>query len=221
MLSTDVWRHARELSDGVVYLRFDGFDRASRRWLSEQLKEHRDAPAVIVDLRENPGGTAFSLGITVGEFFPRSVGWGRFTSRSGRPHDNESWQWGSARYAGKVAVLVDGSTASCAEIFARVLQYHHRAVVIGRKTAGAVIGSLSYPLPGGGKLQLGVYDYRGPDGERLEGVGVKPDIVVPAVFDGIGGLRADRDLDLEAALRVLKAQIATAEHAPAGALGSF
>jgi carboxyl-terminal processing protease len=194
-------REARALAGGVWYLRFDKFDVESRRWLSDQLKVHRAAPAVVVDLRGNPGGASFSLAIMLGEFFPQSVDWGRFIGRNGRPHKQDSWQWGSARYAGRVAVLVDEATASSAEIFARTLQFHRRAVLIGRQTAGAVIGSLFYRLPDGGKLQLGVRDYQGLDGKRLEGVGVKPDVVVSLKLDD---LRDGVDPDLAAALVALQ-----------------
>jgi len=190
-------REARELEGGVWYLRFDRFDWESRRWLSDQLKAHRRAPAVVVDLRQNPGGGSLSLGITIGEFFPHSVDWGRFIGRNGRPHEEDSWQWGSARYAGRVAVLVGQGTASSAEIFAHALQFHHRAVLVGRPTAGAVVGSLFYRLPDGGKLQLGVLDYQGLDGRRLEGVGVKPEVVVSLK---LAELRAGVDSDLAAAL---------------------
>jgi carboxyl-terminal processing protease len=194
-------REARELEGGVWYLRFDRFDWASRRWLSDQLKAHRTAPAVVVDLRQNSGGGSLSLGITIGEFFPHRVDWGRFIGRNGRPHEEDSWQWGSARYAGRVAVLVGRGTASSAEIFAHALQFHHRAVLVGRPTAGAVVGSLFYRLPDGGKLQLGVLDYHGLDGRRLEGLGVKPDVVVSLK---LADLRAGVDPDLAAALEALR-----------------
>ena len=194
-------REARQLAGGVWYLRFGKFDVESRRWLSSQLKAHRAAPAVIVDLRANTGGKLISLAITVGEFFPKSVNFGLSIDRDGGRHERKSWPWGSARYAGRVAVLVDEGTASSAEIFAHALQFHHRAVLVGRPTAAAVIGSLFYRLPDGGKLQVGVWNYYGLDGKRLEGVGVKPDVAVPVK---LADLRAGADPDLAAALVALQ-----------------
>ena len=200
-LSTKPRQEARELPDGFIYLRFDGFDGPDRRWLSEQLKAHHSTPGVVLDLRQNPGGETFSLGITIGEFFEQSVDCGAFVSRSGARSEKNSWQFGSARYAGRVAILVDGVTASAAEIFSAVLQDHGRATLIGRKTAGAVLASWFSVLPDGGELQLSREDYFAPKGRRLEGNGIEPDVKVARTLED---LRAGRDADLDAALRALR-----------------
>ncbi len=189
---------ARVLDDGVVYLRFDEFNGSGRRWLSRQLAAHAGAPGVIVDLRQNAGGETISLGVTIGEFFERAVDCGTFIKRSGARAVKTSWQLGSARYRGRVAVLVDGATGSAAEIFAAVLQEHGRATVIGRRTAGAVLASWYYALPDGGQLQLSREDYLTPRGRRLEGVGVEPDVTVTRT---LADLRAGRDPDLAEAWR--------------------
>lgn len=199
-LSTKPRQEVRVLAGGVVYLRFDAFDMADRRWLSDQLKTNRAAPGVVIDLRRNPGGGTISLGITIGEFFDRAVDCGTFITRGGYRGGKSSWQIGSARYGGSVVVLVDGATGSAAEIFAAVLQEHGRAAIVGRKTAGAVLASWYHGLPDGGELQLSRQDYVTPQGRRLEKEGVEPDVkVVRTVVD----VRAGRDVDLEAALRVL------------------
>ena len=199
-LSTRPRQEVRVLAGGVVYLRFDAFDMADRRWLSDQLKTNRAAPGVVIDLRRNPGGGTISLGITIGEFFDRAVDCGTFITRGGYRGGKSSWQIGSARYGGSVVVLVDGATGSAAEIFAAVLQEHGRAAIVGRKTAGAVLASWYHGLPDGGELQLSRQDYVTPQGRRLEKEGVEPDVkVVRTVVD----VRAGRDVDLEAALRVL------------------
>ena len=199
-LSTKPRQEVRVLAGGVVYLRFDAFDPADRRWLSDQLKTNRAASGVVIDLRRNPGGGTISLGITIGEFFDRAVDCGTFITRGGYRGGKSSWQMGSARYGGSVVVLVDGATGSAAEIFAAVLQEHGRATIVGRKTAGAVLASWYHGLPDGGELQLSRQDYVTPKGRRLENAGVAPDVkVVRTAAD----VRAGRDVDLEAALRVL------------------
>ena len=97
-----------------------------------------------------------------------------------------------------LVVLIGPSTGSAAEIFAHVMQHYGRATIVGRRTAGAVIVSRTYSLPGGGKLQVPIQDYRGLDEKRLEGRGVTPDVAVPS--PALADLRAGRDPDLEKAL---------------------
>jgi carboxyl-terminal processing protease len=200
-LSTAPRQVTQALDGGYLYLRFDEFNGSGRRWLSRELKQQAAAPGVVIDLRQNPGGETFSLGISIGEFFDHSVDCGTFISRSGQRSMKNSWQIGSANYRGKVVVLVDGATGSAAEIFAAVLQDHGRATLVGRRTGGAVLASWFYSLPDGGQLQLSREDYSAPKGRRIEGAGLEPDVVVaPTLAD----LRGGRDRALEMALELLR-----------------
>jgi len=192
----------RELNGGWWYLRFDRFSIASVSWLSRELKAHAAAPGVVVDLRQNGGGSAFALSLAIAEFFPRRVADGKMVQRSGTIEETESLAWRSARYRGEVVLLVGRSSASAAEIFSHVLQYHHRAKIVGQPTAGAVIYARNFRLPDGGSIQIPVTDYVGLDGQRLEGRGVKPDVVVPPPT--LADLRSGRDVALERATRALK-----------------
>ncbi|MCW5549042.1 MAG: hypothetical protein KIT44_08770 [Opitutaceae bacterium] len=196
-------REARMVADDVLYLRFDSFTGANLGWFSRQLKDHRHVPAVIIDLRQNPGGATYSLLLALGELFDHPVDTGTVVRRSGRERDWDSLALFSAKYPGRVAVLVDRSSASSSEIFAHVIQHEKRGLVIGRPTAGAVIVARFYDLPGGGRLGIPVEDYVGRDGRRLEGIGVKPDRIVAL---RLADLRAGRAPDLETALRMLAGQ---------------
>lgn len=195
-------REARRLENGALLLRFDRFDAPSLSWLSEQLKAHADAPAVVIDLRQNAGGNTLVLDMAVAEFFPERVSIGRLVRRSGRMRENHSFAWRAARYGGQVVLLTGPATASAAEIFSHVLQHHGRATVVGQKTAGAVIYSRPYRLPEGGRLQVPIIDYVGLDGQRLEGRGVMPDI--PVLQGTLADARANRAPELERALELLQ-----------------
>ena len=204
MLSTAARREARPLAGGAVYLRFDEFSHDSRQWLRDQLRIHRDAPALVIDLRYNPGGGTFWMREMVADFFALPVNVGTFTRRGKPGSPQNSWELGSADYGGRVAVLVGAGTASAAEIFSAVLQVQRRATIVGRRTAGAVLASRFYRLPDRGELQLSVEDYVSPAGHRLEGrgQGVTPDVPVALTLPDV---RTGRDRDLEAALRTLAA----------------
>ncbi len=195
-------REALPLEDGAIYLRFDHFARDTVFWMRRQLREHRTAPAVIIDLRENRGGDTFALRVALADFFPEKVAEGRIVNRRGKAKESHSIGWGATHYEGRVLVLIGPGTGSAAEIFAHVLQHHRRATIIGRKTAGAVIYSRSYRLPGGGELQVPVSDYVGLDGQRLEGRGVAPDVELP--LPTLAQRRAVLDLEMKEALEILR-----------------
>ncbi len=189
---------ARDLPGGFRYLRFDRFSMENLSWLSTELKAHRTAPGVVIDLRGNPGGNTVANMMAMQEFFDRRVPTGQFVKRDGRAKETHGLALFAARFPGRVAILLGPGSASASEIFAHVLQHEKRATVIGRRSAGAVIVSRFYDLPGGGQLQVPVQDYVGIDGQRLEGRGVTPDIEVAA--PKAADWRAGRDVDLEAAL---------------------
>ena len=194
---------ARDLPGGFRYLRFDSFSFSNLRWLSAELKAHRAAPGVVVDLRQNPGGTVAANSMAVQEFFDRRepVPMGRFVRRDGKERESSGFALLSACYTGRVVVLIGPGSASASEIFAHVMKNEKRATLVGRRTAGAVIVSRFYGLPGGGRMQIPIQDYLGVDGERLEGRGVEPEITVPAAT--LADWRAGRDPELQAALAVL------------------
>jgi carboxyl-terminal processing protease len=197
-----VARHdIRILPGGFVYLRFDEFDWAAMRWFSRQLKLHRDAPGVVVDLRQNAGGVLLALDFTIGEFFDRGFVYAESIDRSGHHRNLKALTFGSAHYGGRLAVLVDHLSASAAEIFAAAMQEQHRGTVIGHKTAGDVLSARLRSLAGGGMLEYSDRDLRTARGRRLQGNGVNPDVEAPKA--SLGDLRSGRDPDLDAALRSL------------------
>jgi carboxyl-terminal processing protease len=80
-----------------------------------------------------------------------------------------------------MVVMISPYSASCSEILARVFQYHGRARIIGTHvSSGEVLFSPSWDLPGGGLLKISARDYLDPGGERLQGRGVTPDIMLEA-----------------------------------------
>lgn len=178
-VASRVIREARMLDGGRLYLRFDEFDNDSARWVREQLHVHPAATGLVLDLRFNPGGEISVLEEIAGEFFPEMVALGSLVSRDGEATALVSRRAeDAATVRGSIAVLVSQESMSCSEILAGALQHHQRALVLGTRTAGMVLGTVGIPLAGGGELQLSVWDYRTPDGRRLEREGVRPDVAL-------------------------------------------
>jgi C-terminal processing protease CtpA/Prc len=99
-------------------------------------------------------------------------------------------------FDGPVAVLVDGLSASCSELFSGGLKDLGRARIIGTTTAGAVLMSTVHELPNGDALQFAFADYVSRGGETLEGIGVEPHDIVRHTRKA---LLAGRDLPMEQA----------------------
>lgn len=159
--------------------------------------------ALIIDLRENPGGLEDAVTYLTGFFFDHELKMATPVGRKHqdpvvvKPHDRE--------FKGKLFVLVDSGSASASEIFARTIQLNHRGTVIGDLTEGAVMQARVFPLRTGFAVvtyygvQVTTEDLIMPDGKSLEKVGVTPDVpIVPTGAD----LAAGRDPVLAQAVQL-------------------
>jgi carboxyl-terminal processing protease len=183
---TRVFFESRTLSDGAGYIRFNEFlDPASiMPQFEAALKGFGKAPGVIIDLRGNPGGIGI-MAMGIAGFFIDKEGLklGEMKMRDAtlkfvifpRPET----------YAGPLAILVDGGSASTAEILAGGLQDLKRARIFGVRTAGAALPSDIIRLPNGDGFQYPQASYTSESGKVLEGAGVTPDVVVQQTRDAL------------------------------------
>lgn len=143
----------------------------------------REHKSLILDLRDNPGGFDTTLVRMIGSFFDRDVKIGEKIMRKGEKPEMAKSR-GNASFKGELIVLVDSSSASAAELFARVIQMEHRGTILGDRTSGSVMQSLYYPFRAGIDIQIfyGVSitsaDLIMTDGKSLEKTGVTPDEII-------------------------------------------
>jgi carboxyl-terminal processing protease len=138
---------------------------------------HKSAQGIILDLRGDPGGLLDEAVEVAGVF----LNGGPVVSYSGRSMPTrvlDAPSGGATKLP--VAVLVDGGTASAAEVVAAALQDRRRGVIVGSRTFGK--GSVQEPitLSDGSAIELTVARYLTPDGRSLDGHGLTPDVTVPA-----------------------------------------
>lgn len=136
---------------------------------------------VVVDLRNNPGGL-LDQAIEVSDAF---LDGGEVVSTRGR--QREDIQRYNARRGEDlggvpVVVLINGASASAAEIVAGALQDRHRALVVGTTSFGKGSVQTVIPLDGGrdGALRLTTARYYTPAGRSIQGAGIEPDMEVAA-----------------------------------------
>jgi carboxyl-terminal processing protease len=164
----------------------------------------RGCAGIVVDLRGNLGGVAGMMMGVAGHFLnePHTLGIMRTRGEEMRfvanPRRSTDAGVQVEPYAGPLAILVDGMSASTSEMFAAGLQSLGRARVFGERTAGQALPAMATRLPTGDVLMHVVADFVAADGSRVEGRGVVPDESVPLVR---ADLIANRDAPLIAALR--------------------
>ena len=83
-------------------------------------------------------------------------------------------------YDGPVIVLTSNTTASAAEMAADAFKASGAAVIVGEQTEGAMLSQTMFDVSGGYHLSLPIADYYSATHGRIEGVGVTPDVIVPA-----------------------------------------
>ena len=165
------------LGNGVGYVRLRHFQEDTSTELERHLralKAKKSLNYLILDLRENPGGL-LEQSVEVADLFVRK-GTLVITEGEGNRMRQEYRASSDARFADvPMVVLVDGGTASAAEIVAAALKGNDRAVLIGDTTFGKGTVQVLYEV-GEGALKLTVAQYLTPGGWSIQGVGIAPDV---------------------------------------------
>lgn len=218
----DVWDYLRELEDAsIVHRYFESGDKDVFVWkvpsflgdlsnLKQITGRLLQCKAVVFDLRGNPGGREDTLAALLGLVLDHDV---QIAERRGRGKPKKPLvvkSQGDKAFKGKVVVVVDGDSASSAELFARVIQLEKRGVVIGDTTSGAVMEAQLYSREMGAQFSIfyGLLvtesDLIMADGMSLEGTGVVPDTsALPTAED----LAAGRDPVLARAVKLAGGEI--------------
>ena len=146
----------------------------------EQLLDAGPLDGLIIDVRNNGGGRVDYLLNTCGFL----LNGGDIGSDSGR-ETNETLVVPPGQTLPRlasvpIAILIDGESASAAEIFAAGMQSRGRAIIIGEPSSGNTEVVVPHTLGDGSELHLAERLYRRPDSTTIEGKGVQPDRLVPA-----------------------------------------
>ncbi|HSW09527.1 MAG TPA: S41 family peptidase [Bacillota bacterium] len=168
---------SRLLEPGVGYLRITGFQDGTAAEAREGLQSLRDQGirGLILDLRDNGGGLLSEAVETASLFLPQ----GPVVRIRGRAGISEFRHGHGAGFALPLVVLVNGRTASAAEIVAGAIQDYRAGLLVGTRTFGKATVQSLFPLSDGGALKLTTANYFTPIGRAIHGQGLQPDEVVP------------------------------------------
>ncbi len=170
---------SRLLDNGVGYARIKNFQRGTADELREAvdtLLESGSQPALVLDLRDNPGGL-LDEAVKVCDLFLLS-GPAVITVTGGQHARDERLVSGRGKFRHlSLAVLVNGHSASASEVVAGSLKFSNRAIVVGEQSFGKASVQVPYEM-GGAALKLTVAKYLVKGDVDLHTVGITPDVGV-------------------------------------------
>jgi carboxyl-terminal processing protease len=186
------------LDDGIAYFSISSFNQRTAETLGAaygQLKEQGTIKGVILDLRNNPGGL-LDQAIAVADLF---LDGGEIVATHGRHPDSNQRFEASGNDVAKglpIAVLINGDSASAAEIVAAALQDQKRAVLVGSNSFGKGTVQNVIHLPNDGELTLTWSRIEAPSGYAFHKLGIMPTLCTaksPAdVHEIVADLRGGR-----------------------------
>ncbi len=233
---------------GVGFLRISEFDANTPKATIAAIDRLKRAAGgrlhgLVLDLRNDPGGLLDAAVAVAGDFLD---GGAVVSTRGRQSRDDKTYEapGGGDMIGGTpIVVLTNSGSASASEIVAGALKDRHRATVMGTPSFGKGSVQTIMPLGDQGALRLTTALYYTPSGRSLQGVGITPDILVPApkdeqvanpvvlhegelngAFAPAGGASATREFSAPILPKLigtarddqLKAALAYLEHRPAG-----
>ena len=176
----------RMLTPDIGYIRVTEFSLSTATALQEALDKllTNRVKGIVLDLRNNPGGLLVSSVQVSEKFLPRGAlivsTRGRDTSRQQPP----ATAGGSVHYTDfPVAILINGGTASAAEIVAGALHDNKRAILVGETSFGKGSVQNVMPVEDGIAARITTARYYTPSGVCIHEKGIEPDILVPVTTE--------------------------------------
>ncbi|WP_173346281.1 S41 family peptidase [Pseudoduganella dura] len=205
----------QRLEGNIVRIRISEFGGGTAAELIKALRQldgPRPVEAIVLDLRNNPGGLLPAAVAVAGAFLPQGAvvfsSAGKIPAINtkvavspgvfGKPGTGDAYDQLPA-YAQTVplAVLVNGSSASAAEVVAGAIQDHGRGKIVGSRTYGKGSIQTVFPLTDESAIKLTIARYYTPNGREVQAQGIVPDVpVAPAAAKGDDDTLLFREADM-------------------------
>lgn len=160
----------------VKLLQFGRITESELRGGMEQVQK-QNPKGIVLDLRNNPGGLLNAANVVLSNFLPLGSDIAQIKSRANERIDTTK-EAPTIKNTVPVVVLVNEGSASASEIVAGALQDASRAKVLGKPTFGKGTVQEVLQFHDGSSLKMTVAEWYTPDGNKIDGIGVIPDIEV-------------------------------------------
>lgn len=166
---------AARVENEVLFLRVAAFNKQTFAEIKTALSEYSSAKALIIDLRNCPGGMPGEAIKTVDLFLDSGI----IASSKGRSDTEETFYTADEDIIWKnkpIFILVDGETASAAEILAAAMKDQGLAQIIGTKTKGKGTMQKLIGLKTGAVLAITNGFFKTPSGKNIDNVAIRPNV---------------------------------------------
>ena len=191
------------LDDGMAYIQITEFDDVSVDQFTEALAVAKGSgmKGMILDLRGNPGGSLDAVVQMCRMILPE----GMIVYTENKSKEREEFTCdGKHELQVPLVVLVDGNSASAAEIMAGAIKDHGLGTLVGTTTFGKGIVQQVIPLRDGSAIKITISAYYTPNGSNIHGIGIAPDVECPFDGEAYYGSEDHPDNQLEKAKEVLE-----------------
>ncbi|MFZ9871807.1 MAG: S41 family peptidase [Steroidobacteraceae bacterium] len=192
------------LEPGFAYVRIASFSETTRKDFEKILRELTATGrlrGLVLDVRHNPGGV-LEAAVEVADTLLDTGNIVSATGRTAEANFRMDATRGQLLEGVPLVLLINGASASAAEILAGALKDNGRARLVGRRTYGKGVVQSVLPLADGRALKLTTSRYVTPAGVSIDETGIEPDVLLPGV--DMTPLAARDDAEVKLALRSLR-----------------
>lgn len=193
----------RMMEDNIGYIAITNFRENTYSQFKEALDmlEAEGMEKLVLDLRNNTGGLVKSAHEIGEELLPEGI----MVYTMDKDGNREDTLCDDVYNDVPLVVLVNGNSASAAEILAGAIQDTGRGQLIGTTTFGKGLVQRLFTLPDGSGLNVTIQKYYTPNGTSIHGVGITPDyeVELPEEYAQQTNIPAEADTQLQKAVEVL------------------
>ena len=184
------------LDENIGYIAISEFDDVTDEQFIAALEDLKSQGMknLAIDLRNNGGGLVDVTCNILDQLLPEGL---IVYTEDKNGERQEEYSDAEHYFDGKMAVLVNGNSASASEIFAGAIKDYGVGTLIGTQTFGKGIVQSLFPLSDGSAIKITVSRYYTPAGNNIHGVGITPDIILERDTE------SEEDNQLQKAIEVL------------------
>ncbi|MCQ2538836.1 MAG: S41 family peptidase [Acetatifactor sp.] len=192
--------------DGIAYIQVTEFDDVTEDQFAEALAMAKgsDAKGIILDLRGNPGGNLSTVVAMCRMILPE----GMIVYTIDKNEKRTEYKCDGKRQLDlPLVVLIDGNSASAAEIMSGAIKDHGIGTLVGTTTFGKGIVQQIVPFRDGSAVKITISAYYTPSGKNIHGIGIEPDVECKFDSEAYYDTEDHYDNQLEKAKEVLLEKI--------------